>query len=354
VGTLHFMPAAFIPTSKLGYSPTGVTSSDFGSPGTGATVAFPNLYVDMKMRGGATAWVGTRYYKRESIYINDFFYWNPSGVGAGIEDIHLPGDLRLSYAAFAVDGQPSGLPQVPSQIDLGIRHDLQLRGLTLGQTEFQVGFQLINDWSNDKDVNGNSNTHGGWGVTGRWIHKFLGGDNKLVVQYGRGGGTGFGTLARFYYPDFSIRPGPKQSRLRLLDVATLQPVDLFGIQAAFVYEHDDEGTGDKSGIQDWISAGARMSFGIVEHFKLLVEGGYDKVQKKNGAPAQYLGKFTVAPTLAASKALMSRPELRVFATYAQWSDSARIAGIDSANIYREIYPTYLSGMSYGVQGEAWF
>jgi len=137
-------------------------------------------------------------------------------------------------------------------------------------------------------------------------------------------------------------------------VATLQPVDFFGIQADFVYEHDDEGTGDNSGISDWISAGARMSFGIVEHFKLLVEGGYDQVQKKNGAPKQFLGKFTIAPTLAASKALMSRPELRLFATYAQWSDAARIAGIDSANIYREVYPTYLSGMSYGVQGEAWF
>ena len=72
--------------------PTGVTSSDSGSPGTGATVAFPNLYADIKgipWLYGGTAWAGTRYYKRESIYISDFFYWNPSGVGGGIEDINL-------------------------------------------------------------------------------------------------------------------------------------------------------------------------------------------------------------------------------------------------------------------------
>jgi maltoporin len=38
---------------------------------------------------GGTAWAGTRYYKRESVYISDFFYWNPSGVGAGVEDINV-------------------------------------------------------------------------------------------------------------------------------------------------------------------------------------------------------------------------------------------------------------------------
>jgi maltoporin len=51
---------------------------------------------------------------------------------------------------------------------------------------------------------------------------------------------------------------------------------------------------------------------------------------------------------------MSRPELRLFATYAQWSDAARIATIDSTHIYTELYPTYLSGWTYGLQGEAWF
>jgi maltoporin len=110
VASLHFMPVAFIPTTYIGYSPTGVTSSDQGSPGTGATVAFPNLYADIKgipWLFGGTAWAGTRYYKRESIYISDFFYWNPSGVGAGIEDINLGKDLRLSYGAFAVDGEPT-------------------------------------------------------------------------------------------------------------------------------------------------------------------------------------------------------------------------------------------------------
>src|SRR4029077_10924705 len=148
VASLHFMPTAFIPTTYGGYSPTGVTSSDLGSPGTGATVAFPNLYADIKgipWLYGGTAWAGTRYYKRESVYISDFFYWNPSGVGAGIEDIALGEDLRLSYGAFAVGGprprggrvpgggEPTSMamnaPSLPLQIDFGLRNDLQLRGI---------------------------------------------------------------------------------------------------------------------------------------------------------------------------------------------------------------------------------
>jgi hypothetical protein len=131
VANLHFMPVAFIPTSKIGYSPTGVTSSDLGSANTGATVAFPNLYADIKGISwlfGGTPWVGTRYYKRESVYISDFFYWNPSGVGAGIEDVNVgqiideigySSDflkaLRLSYAVFAVDGEPKSSPKLPRQ-----------------------------------------------------------------------------------------------------------------------------------------------------------------------------------------------------------------------------------------------
>jgi maltoporin len=358
VGKLHFMPAAFIPTSKLGYSPTGVTSSDFGSPGTGATVAFPNLYVDLAgipWLFGGTAWVGTRYYKRESVYISDFFYWNPSGVGAGVEDIHLGRDLRLSYGAFAVDGQPAGSPQAPFQYDLGVRNDLQLRGIKFWQSgEFQIGAQYIADVSNDKDVNGVSQTHGGWGATLRLLQHWRTVDLTVVGQYGRGGGTGFGTLARFYYPDFSLRPTLTQSRLRGLALVTLQPTAWFGAQAVIVGQRDDEGTGVSGAVTNWISAGWRASFAFTEHAKVLAEIGYDQVTKTNGSPVQFLRKVTVAPTISAGKAFMARPEIRLFATYATWSDAARIAVIDSARIYTDNYPTYLSGWTFGLQGETWW
>jgi maltoporin len=375
VANLHFMPVAFIPTTYIGYSPTGVTSSDQGSPGTGATVAFPNLYADIKGISwlfGGTAWVGTRYYKRESVYISDFFYWNPSGVGAGIEDIKLGSDLRLSWGVFAVDGQPTGaIPVLPAQIDLGVRNDLQLRGIRPYESgEFQIGFQHIADWSNDKDpVTGASNTHGGWGVTVRWVQDLLGGDNKLVFQYGKGGGTGFGTLSRFYYPDFSLRWDPKQSRLRLVDVFTIQPTDYLGAQVGLVYQHDDKGTGNSDAVTKWYSAGTRVSLAFprilslfdggpafLDHAKLLGEVGYDRAEKSNGAPLQWLAKFTGALALTGAKGFWGRPELRLFFTWATWSEAAAIATVDSGRLYTDADPVTskytLSGSTAGLQAEA--
>jgi maltoporin len=375
VASLHFMPVAFIPTSYIGYTPTGVTSSDNGSPGTGATVAFPNLYADIKgipWLFGATAWLGTRYYKRESIYISDFFYWNPSGVGAGIEDMSLGKiwdsapdvvrDLTFSYGVFAVDGEPAGTPQLPYQIDLGIRNDFQIRDLRLwGGADFQFGFQYIKDWSNDyseqQDPNDPTktymkpNTHSGWGATFQYVQDVLGGNNKLAVQYGVGGGTGFGTLSRFYYPDFSLRYDTSEWRFRALDVLTIQPLAWLGVQANVVYQHDKNST---PAAGNWYSAGGRASFAFTEHAKVLGEIGYDKLKPAIGSGERSLLKGTVAVALASAKGFWARPELRLFYTYAVWNENARIAGIDSGRIYTDNpdYTKYLSGMLAGLQAEA--
>lgn len=360
VARLHFMPTVFIPTTYIGYSPTGVTNSPAQfTTSTGATVSFPNLYVDFKgvpWLGGGTAWVGTRYYKRESVYISDFFYWNPSGVGGGVEDIELGKDLRLSYGVFAVDGEPAppadaSSPSLPLQVDFGFRNDLQLRGIRLWDSgEFQLGFQYIADYSNHNDTNGDSVTHSGWGATVQYVQKVLGGENKLAFQYGKGGGTGFGTLSRFYYPDFSLYHELAEYRMRLVDVLTIQPIESFGAQVGLVYQHDDLGNaGQKT---DWYSAGARLGYAFTKHAKLLGEVGYDRVKKSNGADPQWLAKFTLAPALTANKGFWARPELRLFYTWAMWNEAARTATVDSGRVYTTT--NLLSGATFGLQAETWW
>jgi maltoporin len=354
VAHFHFMPTVYLPTTYIGYSPNTTTSSPTSlTTATGATVSFPNLYADIQgipWLSGGTAWVGSRYYKRESVYISDFFYWNPSGVGAGIEDINLNKDLRLSYAAFAVDGEPappanSTAPQLRAQTDFGVRNDVQLRGIKpYASGELQIGFQYIANYSN------NAATHGGWGATLQHVQKLLGGDNKLAFQYGRGGGTGFGTLSRFYYPDFSLNHELSESRLRIVEVLTIQPTEAIGTQAAFVYQHDDLGNAGK---QDWYSAGARVSYGFTKNVKLLGEVGFDEVKKTVGTgKPQRLAKFTIAPTLSTGKGLLARPELRLFYTWATWNGDAQTATIDSGGLYT--YANFRSGAIFGVQGETWF
>jgi len=370
VGTFHFMPVAFIPTTSIGYSPSMTTSAQDQprQTSTGATVAFPNVYADIKGISwlfGGTAWAGSRYYKRESVYISDFFYWNPSGVGAGIEDVTLGRiwdsapdsvrELRFSYGAFAVDAQPNGTPPMPERYGLGIRNDLQLRGFRpYASGEFQIGFQYIANWSSNKNDTGDPATsYAGWGVTVQHVQDVLNGNNKLVLQYGRGGGTGFGTFARFYYPDFSLRQDLTESRLRILDVLTIQPFEWFGTQVVFVYQRDDKGTGAPDAVDEWYSAGFRMSFGIFKHLKYLHEVGYDSEFKSNGAPKLWLRKMTGAFAITSDRGFWARPELRLYFTYAGWSKAAGVAGIDSGRLYTDPtgYPNYTSAYIAGLQAE---
>src|SRR5499427_8156660 len=365
VASLHFMPTVYIPTTDIGYSPNGAVNSPAQfSTSTGAVLYFPNLYVDIKGISwlfGGTAWAGTRYYKRESIYISDFFYWNPSGVGAGIEDINLGSRLRLSYAAFAVDGEPGTpmdmtSPPFPSQVDFGVRNDVQLRGIKPWPSgELQLGAQGIISYSN------NPVSHNGYGFTLQFVQKVLGGDNKVAVQYGRGGGTGFGTLARFYYPDFSVTHDLSEARLRALDVLTIQPIEWLGAQLAVVYQHDGNFLGNPGFTTNWISAGGRVGVAVARHVKVLGEAGYDQVTKSNGAPRQYLTKLTGAVAITADRGFWTRPEIRLFATFAAWNQAAAIAGVDSGRIYTDVYtdpmtgnPLYLNGAIFGIQAETWW
>jgi maltoporin len=233
------------------------------------------------------------------------------------------------------------------QVDFGVRNDVQLRGIRPYESlEVQIGFQYIANFSNDPA------THGGWGATLQFVHRLLGGDDKLAFQYGRGGGTGFGTLARFYYPDFSLRHDASESRFRIVDVLTVQPTDSVGAQVGLVYQRDDLGNlGSKT---SWYSAGGRVSYAFTRHAKLLGEAGYDYVKKSNGSDPQWLAKFTIAPAITAGKGLLARPELRLFYTWATWNAAAQGATIDSGRLYTDTYPNLRSGATFGLQGETWW
>jgi len=193
------------------------------------------------------------------------------------------------------------------------------------------------------------------------VQKLLGGDNKLAVQYGRGGGTGFGTLARFYYPDFSVTHDLSEARFRALDVLTIQPLPWLGSQLAVVYQRDSNFLGNPGFTNTWRSAGGRVGVAVVKHVKLLGEVGYDQITKSNGAPEQYLHKYTGAVALTPDRGFWARPELRLFATYANWNQAAAIGGVDSYRLYTDVYrdmttglPLYTSGAIFGMQAETWW
>jgi maltoporin len=305
----------------------GVGPLDFG---------YAQLYVDgqhIPGLGNTIVWLGRRYYKREDVHILDFFYWNPSGLGGGFEDIPIGGPLKLSYAVFTAD------PGMPG--DFSFRHDLQLRGIPANPgAELQVGVDAVQPFGTDRAL------HPGASLTVQHVQGMLGGNNKFAVQCGVASGIGLGNT-RAGNTDVTILKSDTDARkCRLIEHLYFQPARNLGGQAVIVFQRSRS---DAFGVSTWFSAGVRVSYAVADHFKLLLETGHDRVTDAGKEP-RVLTKITFAPALAAGARFFDRPELRLFTTLAFWNEAARVSGVDPAGVFAN----KKLGFTFGLQAEAWW
>lgn len=285
------------------------------------------------LNGGA-AWFGRKYYKREDIHITDFFYWNPAGLGAGVEDVQV-GGVKVSYALFRQDTDQQFA-------DFATRHDFQVRGIKANVNgELEFGLSVIPDAHKGGDA--------GWSVTMQHRQSNLfteGGWNKLALQYGKGPGTGIGTIS-------SLTNTSDFTRWRVVEGAYSQLTTNLGATATAVYQKDDS---DRGINQTWTSLGGRLSYAFSDNYKLLGELGLDQV-KPNGGETRNLTKFTIAPTWSLGRGLFSRPEVRLFYTYARWNDAAAAAaGNNVADPLSNsgVFKGANHGSTFGVHFEGWW
>ena len=286
---------------------------------------------------GGSVWAGLRYYKREDIHINDFFYWNPQGLGGGIEDVAI-GGVKVSLAMFTEDNRDQ-----PIKAD---RYDFQVRGLkanTNGELEF--GLSVIPESGHDY-TGGDS----GWSVTVQHRQTNIMGEgwNKFAVQYGVGPGTGLGSTG-------PLTNTTSDTRFRVVEGFFAQLTPALGGMLTAVYQKDESNAGD----QIWTSVGGRLTYGLTEHWKLQGELGHDRVRPTVGE-TRNLTKLTIAPTLAMARGFWSRPELRLFYTYARWNEAAALAANGSSNsaiastASTGIFASGNRGSTIGLQFEGWW
>lgn len=279
------------------------------------------------LNGGAV-WLGRRYYKRQDVHIADFFYWNPTGLGGGVEDYAI-GGAKLSYAFLREDNQ--------DQPVRASRHDLQL-GQIASNAEGRLAFGL------SIIEGGGPGRHRGWSLTVQ--HKqagWLGGQNTLALQYGEGPGIGLGSTG-------PLSADRDIGRARLVEAFDWQASPRFGGQLMLVVQRDDSPAGQ----QDWWSAGIRPAYALSTHLKLQAELGHDQVEVPGGPPRR-LTKLTIAPTWAAAPGFWSRPELRLFYTYARWNAAAQAAASPGSTLSASgPYGSSPEGASYGLQVEHWW
>jgi maltoporin len=284
-------------------------------------------------------WAGQRYYQRHDIHINDFFFLDMSGYGAGVTGIPLGGaKLDLAYLAAntptSADGAGGG-----TESNL----DLRLRGRGFG------GSWLL--WLNGA-LSGHEHLPGGevgervTGLAGgvQLLHERADSEsfNKVMLMAGKGASANFAvatTPDSLYVND--------EWRLRAVDTAVLELAPRFSMQVAGVadYSSPGQGLGERT---LWLSGGARGVLHFDDTFSLATEAGLDFV---DGGPAHAhdaLGKITIAPQIASGSHFFSRPVIRLFATYAQWGPGFR------GYVGGDALATQTWGASFGVQGESWW
>ncbi|MEW4948597.1 carbohydrate porin [Pseudomonas asiatica] len=279
-------------------------------------------------------WAGRRFYKRNDIHISDFYYWDQSGTGAGIEDFEL-GGLKYSYAFSRKDGV--------FQKDYTNRHDFNVGGIdTNPGGELEFGFSYIEDPKR-------GDSHSGWAVTVQHRQSdVLGGNaNTVALQHGQGPGTNLGTTG-------DVELDRSNRSWRLLDYFDWQVTPRFGGQFQVVTQRDYRDGGEK---QDWVSVGVRPVYAISDQFKLVAEVGHDQIEASDGT--RKLSKFTFAPTWSPKgPGFWDRPEIRLYYTYAKWNRAAQRAADEmdegSALSSTGAFNQARHGSNFGVQVEYWW
>jgi maltoporin len=306
--------------------------------------AFVQMGNLLNSQPNAKFWAGERYYRRQHIDTIDFYPLDLSGYGGGVEDWDL--GIGKMAVAFLAGARPDIVTQngnlAKSNIDVRF-YDLK------GPLGLWAGwFDFAREKGGTISRGNVLPTSNGYAVGLR--HQRLewhGGFHSFSIQYGTGAASNFssngsGTVV--------AKPNPylnSTAQLLVTEQVLIQPNDRFAIMPIFVYQRSKDGN-PLHGWDQWVSFGARPEIFFSKHAALTFEGGFDHTHSPSGGYDGWLRKFTIAPELKSGNKFFSRPALRAFLTYGDWSDGLRgfVGGVPFAN--------KTNGFTYGLQAEHWW
>ena len=284
---------------------------------------------------GASVWGGKRFYERNDVHITDFYYWDASGYGIGIQDFKA-GPVKLSYAL---------LRNGNSTNNATTRHDFRVGGINLGAAgDLTVGLQLNTADATDA-VPANQQNDGQAITIQHFKGGVLGGFNKFAVQWGKG------SARNLVFPYPSNGESEDNKTWRVVEMLQWQTSPQFSGMFTAVYQ-------DQQDNYKWLSYGVRPVWHINPYFKMQFEYGHDEVKPTSGDAnnrrTRKLDKLTIAPTISAGGGFWARPEIRVFYTYAKWNDAARDLWGGVAGGTGGRFGSDTDGSTIGFQVEAWW
>lgn len=322
----------------------------------GADFALRQFNVQAKgmFGGNEVTWAGKRFYQRHDIHISDFYYWNISGAGAGVEAIQA-GPGQLSFAWVRNDRAASEGTGVTGALDVNTL-DARYAGIPLwSDATLEVGADYAIVRPTDAQDAERGDLKNGVLLTAELTQGILGGFNKTVLQYGT---EGYAKNFAFYGDGSwyaAETPDNGADGFRIINHGVISLGDSWDLSHQLVYGVANDLNKGYSDKYETMSAVIRPVYKWTDTVKTIFEAGYhdDTISYVNGhADDGYNGaKYTVAQAFAAGKGFWARPEIRVYASYFDvggkaWQGTAEQTpfngGKDSDT------------WNFGVQAEAWW
>ncbi|MDE8034163.1 maltoporin [Actinobacillus equuli subsp. equuli] len=304
---------------------------------------------------GATLWAGKRFYQRHDVHMNDFYYWDISGPGAGVENIDVGfGKLSLAVTrntekdgAYSWNYNPITKKWESSQDKnkdvYNDVFDVRLAGIETNKDgSLEIGFDFGNAHTKDGAIYEKDATKHGYMATIEYTQgNFFGGFNKFTAQYAKDAMTSWSTGH-----SQGGSANNKGDMLRLINQGVVQASDKVEVMYALIYEKTD--LDNKRG-KTWYSAGVRPMYKWNDTMSTLLEVGYDRIKDQASGQKNDLMKYTIAQQWQAGSSIWARPAIRVFGTYAHWNDKFNTAHRTDAG-YKAKDGEFIGG----VQFEAWW
>lgn len=305
---------------------------------------------------GATLWAGKRFYQRHDVHMNDFYYWDISGPGAGVEHVDL-GFGKLSLAVTRNTERGGAYSYFYDHATRSYKSDRTAKKNVYNDV-FDVRLADIQLWKNgslelgfdygrahtkdDARISADNPTKNGYMVTAEYTQgNFFGGFNKFAAQYATDSMTSWSTGH-----SQGGKADNKGNMIRLINQGVVALDDKVDLMYALIYEKTD--LDNKRG-KTWYSAGIRPMYKWTKTMSTIAEIGYDRIKDQASGKKNDLMKYTIAQQWQAGDSIWARPAIRVFGTYAHWNDK-----FNTANRTDVGYKAKDGEFIGGVQFEAWW
>jgi maltoporin len=231
--------------------------------------------------------------------------------------------------------------------------DLRLSALSVlgGRAQLAVDLALFNgDTVSFPDGPVFVSDNAGWAASLLHERPIGSGRNKLSLQYGTGVAADFRAVLT-PIPGRTYAPGDTVDyddfwQLRFVEDLHLDPEGPLTLQVGAAWQELGNGavTGDRMA---WQSLGLRPAYHFNRYFSLELEAGWDHTSQRDGVSGS-LWKVTLAPQITPTVAVLSRPSLRAYVTWARWSDGF------VGSVAPVLYGMTDAGFAAGVQIETWW